>query len=131
MKLRNLYGGARAFSYIIFDNSDTTVAEKFLDELDEGGYRYWFNSQLAPSEKELQEILSKLKTASVTVLVLTDGILNDPLANSMIEYSVDKRTQFVVYAVDHSPEMTAYLNSLLERAKKYDEMLSKIEQSKE
>ena len=117
MKLRNLYTGTRAFSYIIFDTANTTVTEKLLDELDDGGYRYWFNSQLAPNEKELKEILSKLKTAAVTLLVLSEGVMKDPLASSMIEYSVDKRTPFVIYAVDHSPEMTVYLNSILERAK--------------
>lgn len=117
MKLRELYTGTRPFSYIIFDTADANVATPLLDSLDEGGYRYWFNPSLAPSEKELYEILNHLKEADVTILVLSKGVIEDALATKMIEYSIDKRAPFVIYMLDQSPELVSYLNSIMETAK--------------
>ncbi len=117
MKLRNLYTGTRAFSYIIFDKSDTDVTENLLDEFDAEGYRYWFSPKLNPDEVELQEISAKLDKAVAIVLILTKGVINDTHIKSMVEYGIERRTSFVIYAIDYSAEGTSYMNSILERAK--------------
>lgn len=117
MKLRNLYTGTRAFSYIIFDKTDTSVTENLLDELDAQGYRYWFSPKLKPDEDDLQEISGKLDKASAAVLVLTKGVLGDAHIKSMVEYALERRKSFAIYAVDYSAESTTYMNSILERAK--------------
>ena len=117
MKLRELYTGIKPFSYILFTPDDADVADGLLDSLDEGGYRYWFSPKRTPDEKDLREILSKLKSASVAVLVLTEKSLSDRLLWDIMDYILEKRTPVVVYLARENAEVISYLNGVIERAK--------------
>ena len=117
MRLRELYTGFKSFSYIIFSSEDSVSVEKLLDQLDDNGYRYWFNSKLTPNEKDLREMLGRLKSAAVTILVLTDNLVNDQFLQDIVDYTLQKRTPFVVYIPTEADENSAYLRSILERAK--------------
>ncbi len=117
MKLRDLYTGSKPYSYIAFSLNAANDAELLIDNLDCDGYRYWFNSKLAPSESDFQEILERMKNASVSVVVLSPGISSDPLFGSIVEYLLTKRTPLVVYMTKHTQEISMYLSMLLEHAK--------------
>ncbi len=117
MKIRELYTGQRPFSYIIFSQERADAVENLLDNLDKGGYRYWFNAKLSPDEDDLSLILNRMKNAAVTVLIMTPGIAQDQFASDMLEYSIAKRKPLVLYMTEHTPELLVYLNKILERAK--------------
>ena len=117
MRIRDIYTGNRPFSYVLFNSEDTVAADAFLDCLDDGGYRYWLCPKLTPGEKDLRELLGKLKSASILAVVLTDNLLEDRLAIDIIEYAIAKRTPFVVYMTVETNEIMAYLNVILEKAK--------------
>lgn len=117
MRLRDIYTGNRPFSYVLFNSEDASSADALLDSLDEGGYRYWLCPKLTPGEKDLRELLSKLKSASIIAVVLTDNLLQDRLALDIIEYGIAKRTAFAVYMTVETAEVSAYLNTILEKAK--------------
>ena len=117
MRLRELYTGNKSFSYIVFNSEDAADTEILLDKLDDGGYRYWLNSKLTPNEKDLREMLGRLKSAAVTILVFTENFENDTFLNEIVEYSIRCRTPIVVYIPGEDPADRSYLNSILERAK--------------
>lgn len=117
MRIRDIYTGNKPFSYVVFNPADASAADALLDDLDEGGYRYWLCPKITPGEKDLRELLGKLKSASTLIVVLTDNLLNDRLALDIIDYAIAKRTAFVVYLTDETTEVMTYLNMILEKAK--------------
>ncbi len=117
MKLRKLYTGSKPYSYIAFGISDADKVEQLIDNLDGEGYRYWFNPKITPNEKDVKEILERMKNSSVSVVVLSSGITDDALFSDVVEYLISKRTPFVVYMAENTPELAEYLGKLLERAK--------------
>ncbi|MBR2473763.1 MAG: toll/interleukin-1 receptor domain-containing protein [Clostridia bacterium] len=117
MRLRELYTGHKSFSYIVFSCKDSDETEKLLDKLDADGYRYWLNSKLTPNEKDIHELLERLKSAAVTVLVFTENSTTDPFLCEIVEYAIRCRTPIVIYIPAEDPSDRKYLNSILERAK--------------
>lgn len=116
MRLRELYTGNKYYSYVAFSNKDAAETEILLDELDGGGYRYWLNAKLSPNEKDLREILDRLKKAAVAILVYTSNAIEDRLFRAVAEYALDSRIPIAVYVPGEENASRAYLNSLLERS---------------
>lgn len=116
MRLRELYTGNNYYSYVAFSYADAEETEALLDALDAGGYRYWLNAKIAPNEKDLKEILERLRAAAVTVLVFTENAINDRIFNAVVQYSLDNRTPIVVYIPTSETSDRGYLNSILEKS---------------
>ncbi len=117
MKIKELYTGSKPFSYILFSNKDCDIAEKITDELEKGGYRFWFCPKITPDEKDLRELLGKLKSAQVVMLVLSENAINERLVDDIMEYTLEKRTPVLVYLTKETDEITEYLSHILEKAK--------------
>ncbi len=115
MKRRKLYDGTKPFAYVAFNCHDTVITENLLDELEKNGYRFWLNSKIEPSESELKEISEKMNSACTTVLVLTQNSITDKIIDFVIMRTIQKRIPLVVYMTAETPEISAYLNVLLEK----------------
>ena len=117
MRLRDIYTGNKPFSYVVFNHEDSEIADVLLNTLEAGGYRYWLSPKLAPGEKDLKEILARLKSTTALFVVLTENFLNDRLALDVVEYALAKRTTVIVYMTIETDEILEYLNHILEKAK--------------
>lgn len=115
MKRRKLYNGAKPYAYVAFNYCDAVITEKLLDSLEESGYRFWLNSRLELKDGELKEISEKINDSCVTVLVLTQNSISDKIIDVVIDRTVFKRNPLVVYLTVETPEISAYLNTLLEK----------------
>ena len=115
MKRRKLYNGEKPYAYVAFNYCDAVITEALLDSLEEQGYRFWLNPKLETTESELSEISEKMNKACVTLLVLTENALTDKIIELVIERTIFKRIPLVVYLTAETPEISAYLNPLLEK----------------
>ena len=117
MKIKELYTGLKPFSYILFSNKDSDIAENITEALEKNGYRFWFCPKITPDEKDLREILGKLKSAQVVMLVLSANSIAERLVEDIMEYTLEKRTPILVYLTAETEELTEYLSHILEKAK--------------
>lgn len=117
MRLRELYTGYKSFSYIMFSPKDQTQTEILLDTLDANGYRYWLNSKLNPDKKDIDDILTHLNKAAVTIFVLTENSVNDPFLGDLLVNSLSLKKPIVVYIPENDPADRSCLNYILERNK--------------
>jgi len=115
MRIRELYKGNKPFAYVAFNYADADIADELLDSLDEGGYRYWLNSKISPSEEEKENIFFKIKYSVVTVIVLTMNSIEDKLMEEVIEHTIEKRGSVIVYLAEEPREIREYLNRLHQR----------------
>lgn len=115
MKRRKLYNGAKPYAYVAFNYSDAVITDALLDSLEAAGYRFWLNSRLELTEKDLKDISDKINGSSATVLVLTKNSIHDRIVDFVIERTILKRSPLVVYLTSETPEISAYLNMLLEK----------------
>lgn len=115
MKRRKLYNGVKPYSYVAFNYRDALVADKLLDELEATGHRFWFNPKLELDESGFKEIYGKINGSAVTLLILSEYSVSDSVIAAVIERTVMKRTPLLVYMLNETPEISAYLNVLLEK----------------
>lgn len=113
MKKRKLYKGKRPFAYIAFDYADSAETEKLLDFLDGEGYRYWFNSKISPSERDVTEISERLSASGVTVVMLTENSSDDRLISAVVENTVERRCPIVIYLAEETEKTSKYLGEVL------------------
>lgn len=115
MKIRELYKGNKPYAYVAFNYADAKAADELLDSLDAGGYRYWLNAKITPSEKELTQIYRKIDMSAVTVLVLTENSIKDELIATILEHTVEKRSTLIVYMTEEPRTVREYLNEIHRR----------------
>ncbi len=115
MRKRKLYEGEKPFAYIAFNYADSAETEVLLDFLDGDGYRYWFNSKISPSERDITEISERLSASKVTVVVLTESSADDRLISAVVENTVARHCPIVIYMLEETEKVSEYLGEVLSK----------------
>ncbi len=110
--------GKKPYSYIAFSTADTETAEPLAELLEQEGYRFWFNSKVRPNEEDIAEIGKRLGSSAVTILVMSENAMRDPIIAAAIESTIERRMPLVVYMTHETEDTVAYLHTLFERSGK-------------